>query len=78
MNRFGVLLDWPKQYFTMDANFTLAVNTAFMRLYDDGLIVRDTMLVNWYVFVVLMHVLMTLFVGAQRYALPYPTPKWRR
>lgn len=77
MGRFGVLLDWPKQYFTMDENFTSAVNAAFVRLYDDGLIVRDTMLVNWYIYVLLMHVVTALLAGAQCYVPPYLMPKWK-
>ncbi|KAG1360302.1 hypothetical protein G6F62_000102 [Rhizopus arrhizus] len=47
MRRMGASLDWDEEFFTMDAKRTRAVENAFMKLYKDGLIYRDTRLVNW-------------------------------
>ncbi|KAI8050617.1 tRNA synthetases class I-domain-containing protein [Syncephalis plumigaleata] len=47
LRRVGASLDWTHTYFTMDDTRSLAVNMAFCRLYNDGLIYRDTRLVNW-------------------------------
>ncbi|HKQ67731.1 MAG TPA: valine--tRNA ligase [Polyangiaceae bacterium] len=43
----GASPDWSRSKFTMDPDMGLAVNEAFVRLYDDGLIYRDTRLINW-------------------------------
>jgi len=45
--RMGASADWSRERFTMDAGLTLAVNTAFKRLYDDGLIYRGERITNW-------------------------------
>ncbi len=43
----GISVDWDREAFTLDDERTLAVRTAFKRLYDKGLIYRDTRMVNW-------------------------------
>ncbi len=43
----GISVDWSREAFTMDEQRTLAVRTAFKRLYDKGLIYRDTRMINW-------------------------------
>lgn len=45
--RMGVSVDWSRQYYTMDENLTKAVLEAFITLYEDGTIYRDSRLVNW-------------------------------
>ena len=45
--RIGASADWSRQHFTMDDDLTLAVNTAFTRLYNDGLIYRGERITNW-------------------------------
>lgn len=45
--RIGAGLDWSKEYFTMDKAQSEAVQTAFVRLYNQNLIYRGKMLVNW-------------------------------
>jgi valyl-tRNA synthetase len=45
--RLGFGADWERERFTMDPGLSAAVNHAFKRLYDDGLIYRGTRLVNW-------------------------------
>ncbi|CAM9348180.1 unnamed protein product [Chrysoparadoxa australica] len=40
-------VDWSREAFTMDANLSVAVTEAFVRMHEDGLIFRDTRLVNW-------------------------------
>ncbi|UQX89666.1 valine--tRNA ligase [Jatrophihabitans telluris] len=47
MRRLGDSVDWTRQRFTMDDGLSLAVQTMFKRLYDDGLIYRAERLVNW-------------------------------
>lgn len=47
MRRMGASLDWDSEFFTMDADRYEAVQNAFMQLHKDGLIYRDTRLVNW-------------------------------
>ena len=47
MRRLGTSTDWPGERFTMDEDFCGAVNEAFVRLYEDGLIYRGKRLVNW-------------------------------
>ncbi|EGC32719.1 hypothetical protein DICPUDRAFT_49396 [Dictyostelium purpureum] len=39
--------DWKREVFTMDEPRSRAVNTAFIRMFNDGLIFRTTRLVNW-------------------------------
>lgn len=45
--RMGASLDWSREAFTLDEPRTLAVRTAFKRMYDDGLIYRGDRVVNW-------------------------------
>jgi len=43
----GDSCDWERQYFTMDDDFSRAVQEVFVQLYEDGLIYRGDYLVNW-------------------------------
>ncbi|UQA62155.1 valine--tRNA ligase [Polyangium aurulentum] len=43
----GVSADWDRTKFTMDPDMSRAVREAFVRLYKEGLIYRDTRLVHW-------------------------------
>lgn len=45
--RLAISPDWSREAFTMDANLSVAVREAFVRLYNEGLIYRDNRLVNW-------------------------------
>ncbi len=47
MRRLGTSSNWASERFTMDKDFCQAVNEAFIRLYDEGLIYRGQRLVNW-------------------------------
>ena len=47
MRRLGNSVDWDTERFTMDEGFSAAVQEAFVRLYNDGLIYRGKRLVNW-------------------------------
>jgi valyl-tRNA synthetase len=47
MRRLGASVDWSRDRFTMDPGMSQAVQTAFIRLYEDGLIYRGKRLVNW-------------------------------
>jgi len=47
LKRFGLSADWGRFRFTMDEHSQLAVRTAFVRLYEQGLIYRGEYLVNW-------------------------------
>ncbi|KAG5677754.1 hypothetical protein PVAND_007485 [Polypedilum vanderplanki] len=47
LKRLGSTFNWEKEYFTMDQNLSEAVNEAFIRLFDKGLIYRENSLVNW-------------------------------
>jgi valyl-tRNA synthetase len=47
MKRLGASVDWQREYFTMDANLSVAVREAFTRLYAQGLIYRGAYIVNW-------------------------------
>jgi valyl-tRNA synthetase len=47
MRRLGVLVDWSRERFSMDEAISSATFTAFIRLYEDGLIYRGKKLVNW-------------------------------
>ncbi len=47
LRKMGASCDWPRTKFTMDADMVRAVREAFVRLYEEGLIYRDTRLVNW-------------------------------
>ena len=47
MRRLGASADWSREKFTMDADMADAVNEAFVRLHDKGLVYRGSRLVNW-------------------------------
>ena len=47
LRRIGSSLDWSRERFTMDEGLSRAVQTAFVRLFDEGLIYRGQRLVNW-------------------------------
>ena len=47
MRRLGASVDWSREYFTMDDDLSLAVNEAFVRLYEQGLVYRGAYIVNW-------------------------------
>jgi valyl-tRNA synthetase len=47
MKRLGASVDWSREYFTMDDRLSIAVNEAFVRLYEQGLIYRGAYIVNW-------------------------------
>ncbi len=47
IKRLGASADWSRERFTMDDGLTLAVQTAFKKLYDDGLIYRGERMINW-------------------------------
>ena len=45
--RLGASCDWTRERFTLDDGPALAVRTAFVRLYDKGLIYRGERIINW-------------------------------
>ncbi len=47
IRRLGSSVDWTRERFTMDDGLSTAVQEAFVRLYEDGLIYRGKRLVNW-------------------------------
>ena len=47
LRKMGASCDWARTKFTMDPDMVRAVREAFVRLYEEGLIYRDTRLVNW-------------------------------
>lgn len=47
IRRLGSSVDWSRERFTMDEGLSKAVQEAFVRLFDDGLIYRGKRLVNW-------------------------------
>ena len=47
MRRLGSSIDWQKECFTMDNRLSKSVITAFVKLYEQGLIYRGKRLVNW-------------------------------
>lgn len=47
MRRLGASMDWSRTRFSMDEDITLATYTAFIKLFEDGLIYRGKRLVNW-------------------------------
>ncbi len=46
-HRLGASCDWSREAFTLDEGPTRAVRTAFVRLYDKGLIYRGERIINW-------------------------------
>ena len=47
LKSLGVSADWTRERFTMDEGLSHAVKTAFVKLYEEGLIYRGNYLVNW-------------------------------
>lgn len=47
MKRIGLSADWSRERFTLDEGLSKAVRTAFVKLYEAGLIYRGNYLVNW-------------------------------
>ncbi len=47
MRRLGASGDWSRERFTLDEGLSQAVQTVFIRLYQEGLIYRGEQLVNW-------------------------------
>ncbi|HOJ30501.1 MAG TPA: valine--tRNA ligase [bacterium] len=47
LKRLGASCDWHRTCFTMDKNFSQAVQTVFIKLYEKGLIYRGTRIINW-------------------------------
>ncbi|KAG0347808.1 hypothetical protein BG004_006902 [Podila humilis] len=47
LRRLGASMDWDQSFFTLDDTRSKAVKSAFIQLYKDGLVYRDTRLVNW-------------------------------
>ncbi len=47
MRVMGNSCDWTRERFTLDEGLSAAVNTAFVKLYEQGLIYRAKRLVNW-------------------------------
>ena len=47
LRHMGVSPAWDRERFTMDEGLQSSVKEAFVKLYDDGLIVRGNYMVNW-------------------------------
>lgn len=47
VKKMGSSVDWSREAYTLDAKRSLAVRTAFKKMYDDGLIYRGYRIVNW-------------------------------
>lgn len=47
IRKLGASVDWSREAFTMNENLSRAVTEAFVRFHEDGLLYRDTRLVNW-------------------------------
>ncbi len=47
LQQLGCSCDWERERFTLDEGLSEAVRTAFVKLYNQGLIYRDTYMVNW-------------------------------
>ncbi len=47
VKKMGASVDWSREAFTLDEKRSLAVRTAFKKMYDDGLIYRGHRVVNW-------------------------------
>lgn len=45
--RMGASMDWSREAFTLDDARNLSVRTAFLSMYEDGLIYRGHRIVNW-------------------------------
>ena len=47
LEKLGSSCDWSRTRFTMDDDYSSAVNEVFVRLYDKGLIYRGEYIINW-------------------------------
>ncbi|MFM8316425.1 MAG: valine--tRNA ligase, partial [Deltaproteobacteria bacterium] len=47
MKKMGGSFDWTRIAFTLDESVSLAVKECFLRLYNEGLIYRDTAIIQW-------------------------------
>ncbi len=47
LKRLGASCDWSRQRFTMDPDYVRAINEAFVRLYEKGLIYQGKYIINW-------------------------------
>src|SRR3989344_4542223 len=47
LKRLGASSDWSREAYTLDEHRTLAVRTAFKKMYGDGIIYRGSRIVNW-------------------------------
>src|SRR3989344_2922580 len=47
LRKMGFSLDWSRERYTLDEKRSLAVRTAFKRMYDMGLIYRGHRVINW-------------------------------
>ncbi len=47
LKRMGASCDWSRERFTMDEGLSSAVKEVFIQLFEEGLIYRDTYIVNW-------------------------------
>jgi valyl-tRNA synthetase len=47
LQRIGLSADWSRKRFTLDEKLSESVKTAFIKLYEEGLIYRGNYLVNW-------------------------------
>lgn len=47
LKKLGTSFNWDREYFTMDSQHSKAVNTAFIQLFEKGLIYREKSLINW-------------------------------
>jgi valyl-tRNA synthetase len=47
IRKLGATADWSREAFTFDEKRSLAVRTAFKKMYDDGLIYRGYRVINW-------------------------------
>ena len=47
LRKLGASVDWRRLRYTMDEEYVDAVLTAFIRLYEEGLIYRGTRITNW-------------------------------
>ena len=45
--KMGASCDWSREAYTLSDKLSVAVNEAFVKMYDDGLIYRGNRIVNW-------------------------------
>ncbi len=47
IKKMGASCDWSRERYTLDEGLSRSVSTAFVRMYEEGLIYRDYRMVNW-------------------------------